>query len=139
VLAERVLRLRLLAMKYLELFAPFRPLLVGSVLKGAVRADSDVDLHLFADDLEEVETFLAERAIAYTLETVTIRRGNLCIDYPHIYLEEQGTVIECTVYTPGERHQPAKSSITGKAMERADAKRLACLIASSLTNGSFGA
>ncbi len=132
VLAERVLKLRLLALKHLELFAPFRPLLVGSVLKGAVRASSDVDLHLFADDPEVVETFLAARAIPYNRETVTVRHGNRFIDYPHIYLEDQGTVIECTVYPPEERRHPVKSSITGKTMERADAKRLTRLIADTL-------
>ena len=132
VLAERVLKLRLLALKHLELFAPFRPLLVGSVLKGAVRASSDVDLHLFADDPEVVETFLAARAIPYNRETVTVRHGNRFIDYPHIYLEDQGTMIECTVYPPEERRHPVKSSITGKTMERADAKRLTRLIADTL-------
>ncbi len=132
VLPERVLRLRLLALKYLELFAPFRPLLVGSVLKGAVRAASDVDLHLFADDPEEVENFLNQQAIPYTLETVSIQHGNRFIDYPHIYLEEEETVVECTIYQPEERRHPPKSSITGKPMERADAKRLTHLIAASL-------
>ena len=137
VLPERVLQLRLLALKHLELFAPFSPLLVGSVLKGAVRAASDVDLHLFADDPEEVETFLAERAIPYNRETVSVRHGNRFIDYPHFYLEDQGTVIECTVYPPEERRHPAKSSITGKAMERVDAKRLARLIAVTLDKGRY--
>ncbi len=128
VLPERLLHLRLLALKYLELFAPFRPLLVGSVLKGAVRAASDIDLHLFADDPEEVETFLNQQAIPYTQETVTVQHGNRFIDYPHIYLEEDETVVECTIYPPEERRHPPKSSITGKAMERADAKHLAELI-----------
>jgi predicted nucleotidyltransferase len=138
VLPERVLQLRLLALKHLELFAPFSPLLVGSVLKGAVRAASDVDLHLFADDPEEVETFLAERAIPYNRETVCVRHGNRFIDYPHIYLEDQGTVIECSVYPPEERRHPAKSSITGKAMERVDAKGLARLIAATLDKERSG-
>ncbi len=128
VLPERLLHLRLLALKYLELFEPFRPLLVGSVLKGAVRAASDIDLHLFADDPEEVETFLNQQAIPYTQETVTVQHGNRFIDYPHIYLEEGETVVECTIYPPEERRHPPKSSITGKTMERAGAKRLAELI-----------
>ncbi len=128
VLPERVHHLRLLALKYLELFESFRPLLVGSVLKGAVRAASDIDLHLFADDPEEVEPFLNQQAIPYTQETVTAQHGNRFIDYPHIYLEEGETVVECTIYPPGEHHHPSKSSITGKTMEQANAKRLAEMI-----------
>ncbi len=132
VLPERLLRLRQLALKYLELLAPFQPLLVGSVLKGAVRAASDIDMHLFADDVEEVESFLANNDLGYTSETVSVRHGNSFIDYPHLYLEENETVIECTVYAPSQRRSPPKSSITDKPMERADAKRLAVLIDVSL-------
>jgi hypothetical protein len=97
-----------------------------------VRAASDIDLHLFADDVEEVESFLANNGLDYTSETVSVRHGNSFIDYPHLYLEENETVIECTVYAPSLRSSPHKSSITGKPMQRADAKRLAVLIAESL-------
>ncbi len=135
VLPERLLQLRLLALKYLVFFAPYRPLLVGSVLKGAVRANSDIDLHLFADDPEEVETFLNQQAIPYTQETVTVQHGNRFIDYPHIYLEEGETVVECTIYPPEERRHPPKSSITGKTMERASAKHLAELINKDRSEG----
>jgi predicted nucleotidyltransferase len=125
---ERLLRLRLLALSWLELFAPFRPYLVGSVLTGTVTEQSDIDLHLFADSSEEVELFLAEREIPYQPETVSIRYGNEFRDYYHLYLDDDGVVVECTVYEPSERHQRPKSSITGRPMERADAKRLRELI-----------
>jgi hypothetical protein len=132
VLPERLLQLRLLALKYLELFAPFQPLLVGSVLRGAVRAASDVDLHLFAEDPEEVEDFLLRQTIPFSRETVSVRQGERFFDYPHVYLEEGDTVIECSIYPPRERRQPPRSSITGQPMERADRKRLQRLIAESL-------
>lgn len=132
VLPERLLRLRMLALKFLELLDPFHPLLVGSVLKGAVREASDIDLHLFADDVEEVESFLAGKGLDFSSETVSVRSGNRFLDYPHLYLEEDETIIECTVYAPSQRRSPPKSSITGKPMERADAKRLTRLIAESL-------
>ena len=126
---ERLLRMRLLALSWLELFAPFRPYLVGSVLAGTVTERSDIDLHLFADSVEEVELFLEERKIPCEAETVSIRYGSEFREYYHLFLDDDGIVVECTVYDPSERHQRPKSSITGRPMERADAKRLRELIA----------
>jgi predicted nucleotidyltransferase len=126
---ERLLRMRLLALSFLEMFAPFRPFLVGSVLTGTVTERSDIDLHLFADSPEEIEMFLQEQDIPFDSEVVTIRHGGEIQDYPHLYLEEDGIVIDCTVYRRGERHRRPVSSITGRPMERADAARLRKLIA----------
>ncbi len=128
VLPERLLRLRVLALSFLELLAPFHPYLVGSVLSGAVTDESDIDIHLFADDVEEVEEFLREKGVAFDREVVTVRRGAEFVQYPHLYLEEEGVVIECTVYPPGEIRRVPRSSITGKAMERANERRLRKII-----------
>lgn len=129
VLPERLLRMRLGALRQMEMLAPFHPYLVGSVLSGAVTEQSDIDLHLFADSCEEVEEFLCREGIPFDQEVVTIRHGGELFDYPHIYLEDEGTVVECSVYPLEEIHRVPKSSITGRAMERADAKKLRKLIA----------
>lgn len=129
---ERLLHLRILALKYLELLAPFRPYLVGSVLSGCVTERSDIDLHLFAEEVEEVVRFLQSRGLAFKEELVTIRQGGEYIDYSHIYLEDEGIEIECSIYATRERHRVPRSSITGKPMERADAKKLRRLIAANL-------
>lgn len=129
---ERLLQMRILALKYLELLAPFRPYLIGSVLSGCVTQRSDIDLHLFAVDPEEVEHFLADRHLDFTSEIVTIHKGGRFHDYPHLYLEENDIEIEVSIYPPRERQNVPRSSITGKAMERADAKQLRRLIARSL-------
>lgn len=134
VLPERLLQLRLLALRYLELLASFRPLLVGSVLSGCVTERSDIDIHLFADDVEEVERFLADRNLACETETVTIRKDGKFLDYTHLYLEDEGVTIEISVYPPSERHQVPRSSITGKPMERATAQQLRRIIAADLSS-----
>jgi hypothetical protein len=125
---ERLLRLRLLALRQMEILAPFQPYLVGSVLSGAVTARSDIDLHLFAESCEEVEQLLNQEGIAYELEVVTIRRGGEFFEYPHVYLDADGVVVECTVYPREDRHRTAKSSITGRPMERATTKRVKRLV-----------
>ncbi|MCD4689130.1 MAG: hypothetical protein K8R55_07335 [Desulfuromonadaceae bacterium] len=130
---ERLLQLRLLALRYLELLAAFRPYLVGSVLSGCVTERSDIDIHLFAEDPEEVANFLQARNLPFEEELITVRQGGKYLDYIHFYLEDQGVEIECSIYAPRERHRVPRSSITGKPMERADAKRLRRLIAATLT------
>ena len=132
VLPERLLRLRLTALAYLEMFADFSPYLVGSVLSGAVTERSDIDIHLFSDSIEAVENLLTERGMGFETETVPIRKGGVITDYTHVYLEDEGVVIECSVYPAKERRNRTVSSITGKPMERAGTTQLKKLIARSL-------
>jgi len=136
-LPERLLRLRLAALSYLELFARFSPYLVGSVLSGTVTSQSDIDIHLFADSVEEVENLLKERGISFETETVPIRKGGKITDYTHIYLEDAGVVIECSVYPVAEKNNRTVSSITGKPMLRASLKQLKILIAENLGEGEL--
>lgn len=128
VLPERLLHMRILALRYMEILEPFSPYLVGSVLGGAVTERSDIDLHLFAESSEEVEVYLKEKGIAFEQDVVTIRRGGEFFEYPHIYIEDEGTVIECSIYPPEDVHKRSKSSITGRAIERVDAKKLRKII-----------
>ena len=127
-LPERLMRLRIQALKQMEILEPFRPYLVGSVLSGAVTKRSDIDLHLFADSCEEVEEYLERSGIPFEQEVVTIRHGGEFFEYPHIYIEEGEMIIECTVYPREEVHRIPKSSITGRPMERADARKLRKII-----------
>lgn len=128
VLPERLLHMRILALRYMEILEPFSPDLVGSVLGGAVTERSDIDLHLFAESIEEVEVYLKEKGITFEQDVVTIRRGGEFFEYPHIYIEDEGTVIECSIYPPEDIHKRSKSSITGRAIERVDAKKLRKII-----------
>ncbi len=135
VLPERLLRMRLIALKYMELFSQFSPYLVGSVLSGSVTDHSDIDLHLFADDPEEVERYLAGQNIPFETDTVCVRKGSEFIDYTHIYLEEDGVPIECSIYPWEDRRRATKSSITGRAMERASEKKVREMIGSMVSTG----
>jgi hypothetical protein len=112
----------------MELLAPFAPFLVGSVLSGSVTERSDIDLHLFAESLEEVEEHLQGEGVQFDCEVVTVRTGGGFHEYPHVYLEGDGIVIECTVYPRAERRSAPRSSITGRPMARADAQKLRRII-----------
>ena len=123
-LPERLLLMRNLAIKYMEILDPFSPYLVGSVLSGAVTERSDIDIHIFADSPEEVEVFLRERGVSFEEEMVSVRKRGKFFDYPHIYIEDEGTLIECSIYKREDIHRVPISSITGRPMERAGIKKL---------------
>ncbi len=131
-LPERVLEMRLAALRVMERLEQFRPYLVGSVLSGVVSSRSDIDLHLFADSPEEVERFLEGSETDFECELVTVHHGDTFMEYPHIYLEEGGYEVECTVYPTGEIRNVPRSSITGKPMERVDARRLKKMLSEML-------
>lgn len=128
VLPERLMRLRLVALRQMEALEPFTPYLVGSVLSGAVTEQSDVDLHLFAGSCEEVEEYLERNGTPFEQEVVTIRHGGEFYEYPHIYLEDDSVLVECTVYPREDMHRIPKSSITGRPMERANVRKLRKII-----------
>ncbi len=118
---RRVREWRILALKYLEILEPFQPLLVGSVVRGEVRALSDINLQLFCDKPEEIGYFLEAQRIAFEEE------GDA--ESTRFYLEEDGIEIECRVYTVVQRRQRPRCGLTGKPMERVDYKGLRELIA----------
>ncbi len=120
-LAERVRLWRVLALKYLEIFEPFLPLLVGSVQRGEVRRISNINLQLFCDKPEEVENFCEREGILFT-EEGDAESVRLC-------LEEEGIEIECAIYPTNDRRQRPFCRITGEPLARVDAKGVRALLA----------
>ncbi|UFS69283.1 hypothetical protein LPW11_15435 [Geomonas sp. RF6] len=135
---ERLLRLRLIALSFMEMLQRFSPYLVGSVLTGAVTSSSDIDIHLFPPSVEDVEELLDELGMPFETETVPIRKGNEFLEYTHIYIEQEDTEIECSVYPAEERNRRFISSITGKPMERAGIEKLKKIIAQEAEESKNG-
>ena len=61
--AERLQRLRALALEVMEQLAEFRPYLTGAVLNGTAGEHDDIHLQLFADSAKEVEIWLLNRNV----------------------------------------------------------------------------
>src|SRR5437868_15352236 len=55
---ENLRAMRLHALRLMRLLAPFRPRLIGSVMTGHVRKGSDIDVHLFTDQVGLVTDLL---------------------------------------------------------------------------------
>ncbi len=126
---ENLRDMRLTALHVMKLLVKFRPRLIGSVLTGHIRAGSDIDLHLFSDSVESVAHELEREAMVFDIERKRVRKHGEERTFVHIHIKDRFP-IELTVYPSDKAHFIWKSSITGKAMERASIAELEQLLQS---------
>ncbi|MBA4064215.1 MAG: tRNA adenylyltransferase [Isosphaera sp.] len=120
--------MRLAALWLMRRLARFRPRLIGSVMTGHVRKGSDIDLHVFSDHLEPVTAVLEEEGLQFDVERKHIEKHGEARVFTHVHVHDRFP-FELTVYPDDKAHYVFKSSITGKAIERASTRELEELIA----------
>lgn len=120
--------MRLEALRMMRLLARFRPRLIGSVLTGHVRKGSDIDLHVFSDSLQAITAALDDEGVVYDVQHKRVRKHGEERIYVHVRIKDRFP-FELTVYPADKVHYVFKSSITGKAIERASIAELEQLLA----------
>lgn len=112
---ERLIKMRREALEVMKLLAKYKPVVVGSVWRGTIHHQSDIDIIAFHDNPEEVlETIEKSGAkiIQTQLATTTEKeekRASL-----HIFLESPTKEeIEVIVRSPEERSKKEKCDIYG--------------------------
>jgi hypothetical protein len=120
--------MRLAALGMMRLLTRFRPRLIGSVMTGHTRKGSDIDLHLFSDHLEPITAILEDEGLPYDVERKHIEKHGEARVFTHVHVHDAFN-FELTIYAENMAHYVFKSSITGKAIERASTKELEELIA----------
>jgi hypothetical protein len=115
--------MRLAALAMMERLERFRPRLIGSVLTGHIRAGSDVDLPVFADNAESVAHALEQHGLPYEIERKLVRKHGESQTFTHVHVPTEFR-FELTVYASDQAHFVFKSSITGKPIERASIAEL---------------
>ncbi len=121
--------LRRAAVSAMELLAPFRPRLVGPVLSGTAGATSAVNLHVFADNPEQVAFALDEGHVAWRSyeRRLKSRRDRVESFAGYRFLHDEAAV-EATVFPVDGIRQAPISPIDGKPMQRADRQKVRRLI-----------
>jgi hypothetical protein len=119
--------MRLEALRMMRLLRPFRPRLIGSVMTGHVRQGSDIDLHVFCDSPALVADLLRQAGCQYDLERKQVVKHGETRMFTHIHVHDRFN-FELTVYAEDQAHYVFKSSITGKAIERATISELETLL-----------
>lgn len=114
---RRLFAMRVLAIETMAELGPFSPRLIGSVATGHVREGSDVDLHVFAPDPEDVVTHVKGLGWTFEVTRVSIMKQGKAMNFTHVHVIDLFP-IELTVYAPREiRHRP-RSSTDGKPIVR---------------------
>ena len=119
--------MRLEALRLMRILRQFRPRLIGSVMTGHVRQGSDIDIHLFSNSAELITNILESEGFQFDLERKQVVKHNEARVFTHIHVHDRFN-FELTVYPEDKAHYVFKSSITGKAIERASIKELEELI-----------
>lgn len=115
---DRLREMRIEALRFMRLLSHCRPRLIGSTLTGHIRQGSDIDIHVFAAGSEAVTGSLDAEGIEYDVERKRVRKFGEDRLFTHVHVLERFP-IELTLYPPDKASYVFKSSITGKAMERA--------------------
>lgn len=121
--SQHLLEMRLAALVLMRCLALFRPRLIGSVLTGHVRQGSDIDIHVFSDSTESITHLLESEGYAYEVVRKQVRKQGEERIFTHIHIADRFP-FELTVYPTDQASYVFKSSITGKAIERASIAQL---------------
>lgn len=119
--AKRIKEMRLIALALMKVLQDYDPFLIGSTLSGKIRKDSDIDIHVYCDNPEELQELLLQ--VGYEdveLDMVDNSKGR----FYHLKWIQNSYPVELTVYGWEKREIVPTSSITGKPMKRADLKTL---------------
>jgi len=126
--AEKLRQMRVGALWMMRIIRSFRPRLIGSTLTGHVRRGSDIDLHVFSNSAEAVAAALEAEGIEHEIERKRVRKYGVEQIFTHIHARDH-FLFELTVYPADKAHYVFKSSVTGKAIERASIAELEELLA----------
>src|SRR5581483_6606516 len=120
---ENLRDMRLEALRLMRLLRAFRPRLIGSVMTGHVRKGSDIDLHVFCDSPALITDVLEQAGLQYDLERKQVVKHGEARVFTHVHVWDRFN-FELTIYPEDKAHYVFKSSITGKAIERASVREL---------------
>lgn len=126
---EELRTLRLAAVRAMRELAQFNPYLTGSVLNGNAGRYADVNLQLFTDNPKAVELFLIDRGIPYRAAQSRLYSGDELRTVPVLLISDSTVEIEITVLSPRDLRQPLRTSLEGKAIERAKLQLVEQLLA----------
>lgn len=124
-MGAQVRQMREVAEEIMTVLIDFDPYLIGSTLSGKIRESSDIDLHVYCEHFSEVQERLGSFEYeGVEEELVENQKGT----FVHLRWLEQGFPVEITVHRWEQRGEVMMSSVTGKAMKRADVEEVRRLL-----------
>lgn len=125
---RHLLHLRRTALRVMDALPAFDPHLMGSVAKGDVHANSDVDLHVFTHDHDALEVALFQAGFDAERHERPVVKDGILTTYVHYRFVLEDVPVELSVYAPREREVVSFSSTDGKPIDRVPRRRVIALI-----------
>ncbi len=124
---DKLREMRIEALRVMRLLRKWKPRLIGSTLTGHVRQGSDIDIHVFSSSVDAVTRTLDDEGMHYDIERKRVRKHGEERLFTHVHIHDRFP-IELTLYDIDKARYVFKSSVTGKAMERASIAELEQLL-----------
>jgi len=124
---EQLYFMRMRAIDVMKELQPFSPRLIGSVSTGRIREGSDIDIHVFCDDIQDLCVYLDNLDWKYEMDEVAIQQGGKLVEYTHIYCTFDYPV-ELSVYPSNEIRVRSRISTNGKVIDRLSMGRVQQLV-----------
>lgn len=124
----RLRELRGRAVKAMREFAQFNPYLTGSVLNGNAGKFADINLQMFTDNVKAVELYLIDNRIPYKTAQSRLYSGEDPRMAPVYTVNDDGIEIQLTVLSTRDLRAPLKTSLEGRAIDRAKLQAVETLL-----------
>jgi len=120
------------ALKIMEVLEKFNPIVVGSVWRGTVNRNSDIDILVFTDYPQRVKDLLVEAGykIEYEEHSVTVKNGERESHF-HLHLTlSSGREVDLSIKPSEERHRKVICEIYGDEVKGLDLSSLRSILKS---------
>jgi predicted nucleotidyltransferase len=127
---ERLVQMRLEALKIMKILEAHKPLLIGSVWRGTIRRGSDIDIAVYHDSPSEIANLLKAKGVdvSKTEWTTVTKKGKTESSF-HIYTETlQKQRIEIVVRSSEETSRKRKCEIFGDEIKGLSPRELEKLL-----------
>ncbi|MHB1565819.1 MAG: hypothetical protein ACYCXG_03725 [Acidiferrobacter sp.] len=126
--------LRDTAYQAMVLLDAFAPRLVGEVLSGALSRFPEIQIHIAADTVEDVDLFLQARDIPHDLEERRLRyRRDRVEQIPVMRFVAGETSLALYIFSPLSIRELPLSPVDGRPLRRASRREVAALLAATPT------
>lgn len=130
---DRTQALRLAALSAMALLARFNPRLTGSVLNGTAGRHAKIELHVFAENVKELEFFLLNQRIPYKTYDKKFPKGEELTSASCYALTGDDTMVEVAVLPVPKFSFTLKDPVTGKAVQHMGINELEALVTKDRT------
>jgi hypothetical protein len=125
---EQLQQLRRFALEMMRLLEPFSPHLTGPVLSGRAGRHAEIHLHLYTDDVKELEVFLLNREIPFRTRETRVWSGDASSVVPSFLISSPDADYCVTVLGTRHQRQPLRMTSDGRPLERATIQSVESLV-----------